>query len=141
MPEPERGLVVRYSYLWHSEAQRGQEEGVKERPCAIVIAVKRAKDGKHRVMVAPITHTLPEKKGNAVEVPPAIGRALGFDHAKSWIVTTEVNVFTWPGPDIRAARGKKYEFGRLPHSLAEQVRRDIFERARTRAKAVERDEK
>ena len=63
MPEPERGLVVRYSYLWHSEAQRGQEEGVKERPCAIVIAVKRAKDGKNRVMVAPITHTPPEEKG------------------------------------------------------------------------------
>ena len=75
LPEPERGLVIRYSYLWHSEAREGREEGIKDRPCAIVIAVKRDEDGERRVMVVPITHAPPENQGNAVEVPADIGRA------------------------------------------------------------------
>ena len=37
LPEPVPGLVIRYSYLWADEHERGQEEGVKDRPCAIVL--------------------------------------------------------------------------------------------------------
>jgi len=38
-PEPEAGLVISYSYLWKEEEERGQTEGHKDRPCAIVLAV------------------------------------------------------------------------------------------------------
>jgi sugar phosphate permease len=41
LPEPIPGLVIRYSYLWHSEYVRGREEGQKDRPCAIVAAIPR----------------------------------------------------------------------------------------------------
>ena len=37
LPRPVPGLVVRYSYLWLDEHRRGREEGVKDRPCAIVL--------------------------------------------------------------------------------------------------------
>jgi hypothetical protein len=38
-PTPRAGLVIRYSYLWQSEAAAGREDGVKDRPCAIVLAI------------------------------------------------------------------------------------------------------
>ena len=39
-PEPVPGLVIRYSYLWRREHLEGREEGRKDRPCAIVAAVR-----------------------------------------------------------------------------------------------------
>ena len=37
-PAPEPGLIIRYAYLWRSEAFQGEEEGRKDRPCAVVLA-------------------------------------------------------------------------------------------------------
>ena len=141
LPDPEAGLVIRYSFLWHSQAQEGREEGSKDRPCVIVLAVTRAEDGKRRVMVAPITHTIPKNPAQAVEVPAAVGRGLGLDWAKSWIVTAEVNTFTWPGPDVRPAQGERFAFGRLPQGLAENVRQKVLDRRLGLTKVTERDEK
>lgn len=141
LPDPEAGLVIRYSFLWHSQAQEGREEGSKDRPCVIVLAVTRAEDGKRRVMVAPITHTTPKNPSQAVEVPATVGRGLGLDWAKSWIVTAEVNTFTWPGPDVRAAQGERFAFGKLPQGLAENVRQKVFDRRMGVTKVTERDEK
>ena len=141
MEQPERGLVVRYAYLWHAEARRGQEEGSKDRPCVIVLAVHRLEGERPRVMVAPITHSPPTQPGDAIELPTRVSAALGLDDQRSWVVATEVNVFTWPGPDLRPARGRSTTFGRLPFALLEQIRRAILERDRTRLRAVERDER
>ena len=140
LPKPETGLVIRYSYLWESEVRRGREEGVKDRPCAVVLASQTAPDGKIKVTVAPITHTPPERGTTAIEVPPKVGQHLGLDAAKSWIVTSEVNRFTWPGPDVRPANKKGYAFGHLPNRLAASVRDGVFECARDQLKTVERDE-
>jgi len=38
IPKPEAGMVINYSYLWAREARAGQEEGAKNRPCAIILA-------------------------------------------------------------------------------------------------------
>ncbi|MGE3477663.1 MAG: hypothetical protein AB7H70_17820 [Rhodospirillaceae bacterium] len=43
-PAPVPGLVIRYSYLWRDEFLKGREEGVKDRPCALVL-VTYAEDG------------------------------------------------------------------------------------------------
>ena len=48
IPEPEQGLVINYTYLWHHEHAAGHEEGRKDRPSVIVLAVDRASDGSHR---------------------------------------------------------------------------------------------
>lgn len=37
LPRPEPGLVVSYAYLWRHEHNRGLEEGLKVRPCAVVL--------------------------------------------------------------------------------------------------------
>lgn len=40
LPEPEAGLVIRYAYLWKREADGGQVEGGKDRPCALLGCVR-----------------------------------------------------------------------------------------------------
>lgn len=140
LPDPVPGLVIRYAYLWGREAQEGREEGAKDRPCAIVVTAQRAEDGRTRVMVAPITHAPPRDAGHAVELPPQVGQVLGLDDARSWIVTAEVNVFTWPGPDVRPARRGDFAFGRLPNRLLEQVRRGVLGQIKSWVGVIERDD-
>jgi hypothetical protein len=136
-PTPLPGLVVRYSYLWRSEYLRGQEEGVKDRPCAVLLTV--ADDaGEQKVIVLPITHTPPSDPADAVEIPAATKRRLGLDNAASWIVLTEANRFTWPGPDLRPAvpgDPTSVAYGVLPRALYERVRErwiSLFNKRKTR---------
>jgi hypothetical protein len=100
LPKPEPGLVIRYSYLWLREHREGHEEGSKDRPCAIVLVV-RDEGNEQQVVVVPVTHTLPEKVTEALELPLAIKRHLGLDADLSWAVLSESNLFRWPGPDLR----------------------------------------
>jgi hypothetical protein len=104
-PTPAPGLVIRYSYLWHSEAVAGRDEGSKDRSCAIILAV-RGEDDRTRVYVLPITHAAPRQASDAVEIPPVLHARFGLDDERSWVVVTEANVFDWPGPDLRALPGK-----------------------------------
>lgn len=102
-PEPVAGLVIRYAYLWRDEHLTGQEEAAKDRPCAIILALKRTDDG-HQVFVLPITHAAPSDPNDALEIPAETERRLGLDDEQSWIVLTEANEFIWPGPDLRCPR-------------------------------------
>lgn len=124
LPRPAPGLVIRYSYLWRSEYLQGREEGGKDRPCAIVAAI-RSDGSDTRVLVLPITHSLPEDADLAVEIPPKVKQRLGLDHARSWVVLTEWNEFVWPGPDLRQLPGAdetSVAYGMLPPSLFAQIR-------------------
>lgn len=125
LPDPFPGLVLHYSYLWHDEHRRGQEEGTKNRPCVVVLAVTDL-DGDTVVTVAPITHTPPRMAGEAVEIPAATKTRLGLDEGRSWIVVTEINRFRWPGVDLLPVPGKAgYDYGVLPPGLFRQVREGI----------------
>lgn len=53
LPQPVPGLVIRYAYLWQAEHQRGQEEGVKDRPCAVIL-VTTDDEGDQVVTVLPV---------------------------------------------------------------------------------------
>lgn len=143
IPDPRPGLVIRYGYLWRDEHQRGIDEGSKDRPCAIVVAVSPAA-GRKRVVVVPITHTPPRANSGEIAVPSLTARRLGLDDRPQWIVTGEVNVFTWPGPDIRPAPGSNpisIAYGQLPHGLTTQLINRVREHVRQRSAAsVERDE-
>lgn len=68
IPDPSPGLVIRYSYLWHRDYLDGREEGVKDRPCAVVLS-KRMQGNDTVVTVAAISHTKPENPDMAVEIP------------------------------------------------------------------------
>lgn len=142
LPEPLPGLVIRYSYLWWEQARQGREEGEKDRPCAIVLATLQA-DGTKRVLLVPITHTQPTHPGHGVEIPPATKKRLGLDDLRSWIITNELNRFTWPGPDLRPAKPdepERFDFGFLPEALFAKVKEEIKANAGEAArKAINRD--
>jgi hypothetical protein len=123
LPQPVPGLVIRYSYLWRSEYQRGQEEGVKDRPCAVVMAVTNDQ-GDDMVTVLPVTHAPPADRTLAVEIPHAVKRRLGLDDERSWVVLNEANRFAWPGPDLRMAENGNPDsvaYGLLPRALFKEI--------------------
>ena len=131
-PDPEPGLVISYSFLWSHEATDGLAEGRKNRPCAIVVSA--APDPRvperRRVVVLPITHTPPADPAAALELPPKVKRHLGLDDSVSWVVLDELNVFVWPGFDLRQVPGKpgQYAYGFLPPRLLDELRRRLHDR-------------
>lgn len=142
-PAPQPGLVIRYSYLWEREARQGRDEGVKDRPCAVVLVLLR-EGGAPIVRVLPVTHSPPANPLEALEIPAATKRRLGLDAERSWVVLTEANDFVWPGPDLRpAASGdpSSVVYGMLPPKFIVELRTRLLERARAlKLKAVPRTE-
>ena len=122
IPTPEPGLVICYAYLWHREHQSAREEGRKDRPSVIVLAVEREADGATVVTVLPITHGAPVNPASGVEIPAAIKRHLGLDDDRSWIVIAEGNEFLWPGYDLRKIPNtERYDFGFIPPRFFSRV--------------------
>jgi hypothetical protein len=104
IPNPEPGLVISYAYLWHHEHEVGRDEGQKDRPSVIVLAVEREADGAMIVTVLPITHSAPADADSALEIPLPVKRHLGLDDDPSWIVVAEGNEFLWPGTICASCR-------------------------------------
>ena len=53
---------------------------------------------------------------------------LGLDADRCWIITSEVNQFVWPGPDIRLVPLKSDRtpfYGKIPAKLLEKMREVI----------------
>ena len=70
-------------------------------------------------------------------MPPRVKQHLGLDKEQSWIVTTEVNRFVWPGPDVRIAKGSQTPlYGAIPAKLFEQVKGQIAANARDRKAGI-----
>lgn len=129
-PDPVPGLVIRYSYLWQSEHELGREEGVKDRPCAVVLALPDKK-----VIVLPITHSLPSQDTAALEIPEAVKQRLRLDSERSWVILSEANLFNWPGPDLRPRVNGDLStivYGLLPRSFFHAIRDQFMRGVRTR---------
>jgi len=140
-PAPLPGLVICFSFLWSREARAGATEGRKDRPCAIVVAVPRDEAGDLRVAVVPVTHSAPDDPAASIELPQAVKAALGLDPEPSWVRLDELNVFSWPGYDLRSVPGTdRIDYGPLPQPLFERIRRGVLalNRAR-RVRQVDRD--
>jgi len=122
-------------YPWASEHARGQEEGVKDRPCAVVLAA--ADDAGALVMTVPqISHSPPADPSLAVEIPAAVKRRLGLADDRSRVMLAEANRFAWPGPDLRPLTpgdAASVAYGPLPYALFEQIRLTFIAALRTRA--------
>ena len=140
LPLPQPGQVIRYAYLWWNEVRTGREDGTKDRPCGIVLT-RITNAGRTVAYVLPITHTPPLKDEDGVELPQATKRRLGLDAERSWIITTELNQFTWPGPDLRPTASGEYVHGYLPEKLMRLVLEQVKKNARdNRLKTVPRTE-
>jgi len=81
-------------YLWKDEARRGQEEGLKARPCVIVDVGQNDFD-ETEVHIAPITHTQPKEATHALEIPPQTKQRLKLDQDQSWIITNDPFYLAW----------------------------------------------
>jgi len=93
------------------------------------------------VYVAPITHSAPESPEAGIEIPAATKRRLRMDAERSWIISTELNRFIWPGPDIRPLPSGDYSYGYLPGKLLQGVIDQVKAHARQqRLQSVERGE-
>ena len=140
--DPRPGLVIRYSFLWSSEAERGSIEGSKDRPCAIVVALRREKDGAYQTIVAPVTHSPPIDNATSLEIPANVCRTLGFDDGRHWLRLDELNRFVWPGYDLRPRTDVpgRFDYGMLPQDLFEKLKQGIVELQRQRqARIVSRE--
>ncbi len=128
LPEPESGLVISYSYLWRNEFNSGKVEGLKNRPCAIILVVTN-EEGSKKVTVAPITHAAPTNPEVAIEIPSKVKSHLGLDSERSWIILDDFNEFVWPGYDLRTVIGKAgtYDYGFLPPVFFKQIVNKILE--------------
>ncbi len=120
-PAPAPGLVIRYDYLWRDEAMRGLEQGSKDRPCAIVVALQAVEGKDARVLLAPITHSQPSNPEAAIEIPARVKQHIGLDNARSWIITNELNSASWTDPGIVPATGVSWVYGYLPLKLVAQL--------------------
>lgn len=116
--------MISYSFLWSEEAEQGQVEGRKDRPCAIVVALDGAEASRPKhVAVVPITHSRPIDPDVTIEIPRRVKEYLGLDSERSWAILDEFNVFAWPGYDLRPIREKdgRIEYGFLPPRLFNQI--------------------
>jgi hypothetical protein len=137
-PVPRPGLVIRYSYLWESEARQGREEGAKDRPCAIILVILR--EAEHPIVrVLPVTHSAPTDPADALEIPLPTKQRLGLDSERSWVVLSEANDFIWPGPDLRPAVNgdpSTIAYGMLPPGFMKVLRQRLAQRWREKRVAV-----
>ena len=118
-----------YAYLWWNESRTGREHGGKDRPCGVVLT-RVTKSGNTIAYVLPVTRTPPLKDEDGIEIPQATERRLGLDARRSWIITAELNQFTWPGPDIRPTPAGEYLYGYLPEKLMRLVLDQVKRHAR-----------
>jgi hypothetical protein len=135
-------LVIRYSFLWHSEQLKGREEGIKDRPCAIILVTADAAD-REIVTVLPVTHSPPSDLSLALEIPGMTKARLGLDAERSWVVLNEANRFVWPGPDLRYAvsgDSSSVAYGVVSEHFYEEMRKRFVDVLKSRrAKIVMRD--
>ncbi len=116
---PRIGDVLSYIYLFKHEA-RTRDEGIKQRP-VVVIDVDYQR---RRVAVLAIT-TKGETYPGTIALPDDVARAAKLQ-LKSAILTTEYNVFSWLGYDIRPV-GDGYVAARLTPGFATKVRQAAVE--------------
>ena len=126
---PAPGQVIRYAYLWSSEDRAGRADGAKDRPCGVVLT-QTTDSGRTVAYVLPITHARPVADEDGIEIPQATKQRLGLDAERSWIITTELNRFIWPGPDIRPTPSGEYIYGYLPEKLMRLVLDQVKQHAR-----------
>lgn len=89
--DPRPGDIWRYPYLWHRQSQAGETEGRKDRPTAIVAAV-RNQNGDLIIALLPITTKRPPADCAAIEIPPIEARRAGLaTEIPLWVILQEFN--------------------------------------------------
>lgn len=135
---PQPGQVLNYPYLWHREHASGDEEGRKIRPVVVLFSEPDA--GKTRIYVLPVTKSTPRDPRDGLEIPERVKAHLQLNAERSWIMTSELNHFEWPGVDIPGNRTDWISRGAVPHRMTEQLQKTVRQRVSEHSvKPVDRD--
>ncbi|BCM87673.1 hypothetical protein [Methylobacterium indicum] len=130
---PDTGLVVRYSFLWPREHDRGEREGRKDRPVCLVVPVNVAPGA---VVVFPITTQEPLPDRTAVAVPETERRRLKLPGDRPcWIMLDEANGDVMPGSFHLIpleTHPLRYAYGRFSPAFMRVVLRTMAEAIRAR---------
>jgi hypothetical protein len=103
IPAPEPGLVIRYDYLWATDAAGGRDSG-KDRPACLVVVID--KPGMPLFAgILPITHTSPATESEGIEIPGPTRRRPGLDDGPCRVKFSEYNVEFWPPPGLSPVPG------------------------------------
>jgi hypothetical protein len=115
LPNPEIGLVVHYSYVFHARSRNIRDAG-KSRPCLIAAAFPEADERlKTGVLYLPISHSLPGADDVGVELMADAKYAARLDGVRQWVLVSQANQDTWP-EDIANLPGRPglFAYGFLP---------------------------
>lgn len=67
-------------------------------------------------------HSPPREGTFAIEIPHKVGRHLGLDDERSYIIASESNSVAWDDAGIVPAMpGKQWAYGRVPKALYDQL--------------------
>lgn len=127
---PTPGRVLHFAYLWHREHLEGRAEATKDRPCVVLFVDAEAVPGREIVTVLPVTRQAPKRPGDALELPPPTKGRLGLDEARSWVVVTEADEFTWPGYDLRRTPDGRDDYGSVTGGQLQALRKAFAGHAR-----------
>ncbi|MBL8644843.1 MAG: hypothetical protein JNK21_12980 [Rhodospirillaceae bacterium] len=131
LPKPERGLVVRYGFIWARDDRPAHADAAaKSRPCLIVDVEEVEEPGLPgrpvtRVTYVPFSSALPRAGDLALPVPPAVMKHLGL-RAESYLYLSYAVEDDWPY-DLEALPGAegRFHYGFIPPRLYNKVR-DAF---------------
>jgi hypothetical protein len=140
-PEAQVGQIVRFDYLWRDEQTQGRIEGAKDRPCAVVVALRTDEKGDASVMLAPITHAQPKSSSLSIEIPNQAKSGTGLDADRSWLVLSEINLVKWSDAGIVPAKSGQWLYGALPRGITAKTSAIVREELlKSRTKIVDRRE-
>lgn len=88
--KPENGLVIRYSFLWLREYERGEESGRKGRPVCVQMLMNPGPDMPEPVVLLPITSQPPTSADDALLIPQLELRRIGL-RDPAWLIINHLN--------------------------------------------------
>jgi hypothetical protein len=128
---PAPGQVIRYSYLWSTDDEKGLEEG-SPRPCLILAVDQR--NSPPFVIVLPISRSPVDRTSeSAIALSQRCRDLLGLDAADSWLIFSEYNVFEWSSLDARPISGRHPStclYGIIPAEYFDRAKAEFVKRAR-----------
>lgn len=88
--KPENGLVIRYSFLWLREFERGEEAGRKARPVCVQLLMTPSSGMQEPVVLFLITSQPPTGSDDAMLLPALEARRVGL-RTPAWLIVNHLN--------------------------------------------------
>ena len=115
------GSLINYHFLWYRESQRGESEGRKSRPCAVVLRLENS------FVIMPVTTKQPDSKNIAIKFPEIEAERLKLERGiERWVIVDEINTDEIPSyvmePDALIGQLSKSFARQLIEALRKNIR-------------------